>query len=94
MKRVMILLLVLAMLLSLAGPAMADPAEGPACLVPTNLIRQFTRRLPEAFSMMANADPAGAMEKYLLSNPGMTGEGIQFSNEDGTVRLAARGGTG
>ena len=89
MKRTLTLLIALALLLGLAVPALA---EGPECLIATDLMRNYIFRLPDTFEMLANPDPSAAMTKYMLSEPEMAGDSIKFANEDGTVVMVARGG--
>lgn len=80
--------LILSLLLASAFPALAENANLPDCFIPTTMMMQFNTRLPELFRTMGEADPAGKMAKYLLGNPDMSGSGIRFSNDEGSVVLA------
>ena len=89
MKRILTLLVVLALLLAASLPAPARAAELPDCFTPTAMMMGFNTQLPMLFRTMGDPNPAGATAKYLLGNPEMKESGMRFSTDDGMVTLDA-----
>lgn len=91
MKRLLSLILSL-LLAVISVPALAEGASLPECFIPTTMMMQFNISLPDLFKTLGNPEPSSVAEKYLLSNPDMSGNGMRFSSDDGNIVLECNSG--
>ena len=89
MKRILTLLMALALLAGAVQPALAEPRDKPACFIPEVAAGLFNRLLEPTFRVSGATDSQARADQYQLTQASIEGSVLYLSAATGMVELCS-----